>query len=180
MLYYIDLDGHEFPLTSTERSEGGRTRLAGAAGELELEVLFHTEQGRPGVILVDGTVHRVWTAPRANSVTLRRAPDARRAIINGRPVQVKLETELERRARPNRNTAAAAGSRVLSPMPGRVVKIDVRPGDVVAAGAPLLGIEAMKMENELLAPNAGRIARVAVQVGATVDADQELIVIEPV
>jgi biotin carboxyl carrier protein len=64
-------------------------------------------------------------------------------------------------------------------MPGRVVKVNVRPGDVVAAGAALLGIEAMKMENELAAPIAGRVAKVAVQVGATVEADQELVVIEP-
>lgn len=180
MLYYTDLDGREFPLTSTGRAQDGRTRLAGSAGEVVVEVLSQPEHGRPSVILVDGVVHRVWAAPRASGVTLRRSGEARRAIINGRPIQVKLETELERRARPNRNTAAAASSRVLSPMPGRVVKVNVRPGDIVAAGAPLLGIEAMKMENELLAPNAGRVARVSVKEGATVDADQELIVIEPV
>jgi biotin carboxyl carrier protein len=179
MLHYIDLDGREFPLTSTARSQDGRARLAGSAGEMVLEVLSPPEHGRASVILVDGIVHRVWAAPRASGVALRRTVEARRAIINGRPIQVKLETELERRARPNRNTAAAASSRVLSPMPGRVVKVNVRPGDIVAAGAPLLGIEAMKMENELCAPNSGRVARVAVEVGATVDADQELIVIEP-
>jgi biotin carboxyl carrier protein len=142
--------------------------------------LSHPAHGRPALVLVDGTVHRVWSAARPKWAASRRSDEPRRAIINGQPLQVRIETELERRARPNRNTAAAAGSRVVAPMPGRVVKIAVQPGDVVVAGAALLGIEAMKMENELLAPSAGRVVKVAVQVGSTVEADQELIVIEPV
>jgi biotin carboxyl carrier protein len=64
-------------------------------------------------------------------------------------------------------------------MPGRIVKVNVSVGDVVAVGDPLLGIEAMKMENELLSPSAGKISKLNVQVGAIVEADQELIVIEP-
>jgi biotin carboxyl carrier protein len=64
-------------------------------------------------------------------------------------------------------------------MPGRVVKVNVLPGDAVLVGAPLLSIEAMKMENELIAPNPGRVARVLVKAGDTVEADQELVVIEP-
>jgi biotin carboxyl carrier protein len=180
MLYYISLDGHEFPLRSGERAVAGRSRLTGASGDVEVEVLSRSEHDRPALILVDGSVYRVWTAARPKGTSSRRADEPRRAVINGRSTQVRVATELERRARPNRNTSAAAGSRVVAPMPGRVVKVGVRPGDIVAAGAPLLGIEAMKMENELCAPSAGRVAKIAVQVGSTVEADQELIVIEPV
>jgi biotin carboxyl carrier protein len=180
MLYYINLGGREFPLTSDERSRAGRSRLGGAAGDLEVEVLSHPEHGRPALILVDGTVHRVWTAARPRAAASRSGGEPRPAIVNGRPLGLRIETELERRARPNRNTAAASSSRVIAPMPGRIVKIDVKPGDVVTAGAPLLGIEAMKMENELFAPSAGRVARLAVQVGSIVEAEQELIVIEPI
>jgi biotin carboxyl carrier protein len=179
MLYYISLDGREFQLTSGEQARAGRYRLSGATGDMEVEMLSSAVHGRPALVLVDGIVHRVGTAARPKGSALQRSNEPRRAIINGRPLEMKLETELERRARPNRNKAAASGSRVVAPMPGRVVKVAVRPGDVVAAGAPLLGIEAMKMENELLAPSGGRVGKVAVQVGATVEADQELIVIEP-
>jgi biotin carboxyl carrier protein len=63
-------------------------------------------------------------------------------------------------------------------MPGRVVKVAVRVGDIVTAGAGLLSIEAMKMENEVQAPCDGRVVRVAVEAGTTVEADQELILIE--
>jgi biotin carboxyl carrier protein len=126
-------------------------------------------------------VQRIWTAAaRPKGTASRSSGEPRRAIINGRQLELRLETELERRARPNRNTAAASSSRVVAPMPGRIVKVDVKPGDIVDAGAPLLGIEAMKMENELFAPSAGRVTKLTVQVGSIVEADQELIVIEPV
>jgi biotin carboxyl carrier protein len=64
-------------------------------------------------------------------------------------------------------------------MPGRVVKVSVRPGELVQSGQSLLSIEAMKMENELQAPNSGRVTQLRVEVGATVEADQELMLIEP-
>lgn len=179
MLYYISLNGHEFPLTSSESSLAGRPRVAGAAGPLEVEVLSAAERGRPALVVVDGAVYRVQVDARPAGRSSRRAEEPLRAVINGQSVSVTVETELERRVRPNRNKAAVTHSRVLAPMPGRVVKVNVRAGDVVSAGDPLLGIEAMKMENELLAPSAGKIAKISVQVGSTVEADQELIVIEP-
>jgi glutaconyl-CoA/methylmalonyl-CoA decarboxylase subunit gamma len=179
MLYYVSLDGREFPLTPSERSVAGRSRLKGAAGDIEVQILSHPAHGRPALILVDGAVYRVRAAAGLTGASARRADESQRALINGQPIRVTVETALERRARPDRSKAIAAGSRVLAPMPGRVVKVNVRAGEVVAAGAPLLGIEAMKMENELLAPSAGKVVSVAVQVGSTVEADQELIVIEP-
>ena len=51
------------------------------------------------------------------------------------------------------------------------------PGDVVAAGARLLAVEAMKMENEVRAPRAGTVERVAVGAGETVELGDILVVI---
>lgn len=58
---------------------------------------------------------------------------------------------------------------VISPMPGRVAALLVRPGQQVAQGEPIMVVEAMKMENELRAPKAGVVEDIAVQVGATVE-----------
>ena len=179
MQYYVTLNGHEFPLTPGAPAEAGRLRLQGPSGELDVEIVSHPGQGRPALVLVDGSVYRVRTAPGPRSASARGSAAAQRAFINGQPLALRVENELERRARPERNKAALAASQVVAPMPGRVVKVNVRPGDIVAAGACLLGIEAMKMENELVAPSAGRITSVHVQVGATVEADQELVLIEP-
>jgi biotin carboxyl carrier protein len=178
MLHYISLNGREFALNLHDLSTPGPVRVTGAAGELAVEVLSHPDSGRSALVVVDGCVYRVQAAARPANMASG-GGDARRSLINGQPVSVRVENELERRARPNRNKVAAAASAITAPMPGRVVKVNVRPGDVVTVGAPLLGIEAMKMENELSSPSAGRVAKVNVQVGATVEADQELVVIEP-
>jgi biotin carboxyl carrier protein len=179
MLYYINLNGREFPLTLAELARTGPTRVATDSGAVEVEVLSHTEQDRPAVLLVDGAVYRVRSSPRARTAAATVGAAARRMVINGQPVAVLAETELQRRARPIRNREVTAGSQVTAPMPGRIVKVNVSVGDVVAVGDPLLGIEAMKMENELLSPSAGKVSKLNVQVGAIVEADQELIVIEP-
>jgi len=56
-----------------------------------------------------------------------------------------------------------------APMPGLVVKVHVKPGQEVAAGASLVALEAMKMENELKARGPGVVARVLVAPGETVE-----------
>ena len=64
-------------------------------------------------------------------------------------------------------TDAAAGG-VVAPMPGRVTKLYVAVGDVVARGAPLLVVEAMKMEHTLTAPSAGTVRALHGPLGAFV------------
>ena len=75
-------------------------------------------------------------------------------------------------------SAAEGVQRVKAPMPGRVVRILVKPGDEVAVRQGLVVVEAMKMENELGSPKAGRIKEVAVTEGASVEAGRLLVVIE--
>ena len=83
------------------------------------------------------------------------------------------------RHRPGSSGAANATGpiAIVAPMPGRVVKVLVAPGDAVAARQGLVVVEAMKMENELRAPRAGTIAEVRVREGAPVDANVVLVVI---
>jgi biotin carboxyl carrier protein len=64
-------------------------------------------------------------------------------------------------------------------MPGLVLDVRARPGDVVAAGAVLVVLEAMKMEHSLSAPWDGTIATVAVKPGDRVEEGVELVVLEP-
>ena len=75
--------------------------------------------------------------------------------------------------------AQAAGTQqVLAPMPGKVVKILVKPGDDVKARQGLIVVEAMKMENELRSPKDGRVSEVLVAEGASVEAGRPLVVVE--
>jgi biotin carboxyl carrier protein len=66
---------------------------------------------------------------------------------------------------------------VVAPMPGRVVKVLVKPGDAVASRQGLVVVEAMKMENELRSPRAGTVSEVRVAEGALVEAKAVLVVI---
>jgi 3-methylcrotonyl-CoA carboxylase alpha subunit len=59
---------------------------------------------------------------------------------------------------------------LLTPLPGTVVAVHVVPGEHVARGAPLVTVEAMKMEHTLTAPYEGEVARVAFGVGERVTA----------
>ena len=67
---------------------------------------------------------------------------------------------------------------VRATLPGLVVAIAVKDGDDVAAGATLLTIEAMKMQNEVRAPQAGRVSALAVVAGQTVAAGTPLLRLE--
>jgi len=63
---------------------------------------------------------------------------------------------------------AASDGAMLSPMPGRVIAVDVRQGDTVAKGAKLVTLEAMKMEHSLAAPFDGIVAELNVAEGEQV------------
>ena len=81
-------------------------------------------------------------------------------------------------ADPRRHAVAAAGSgTVTAPMPGKIVSVNVAPGDVVETRALLVVLEAMKMEHRIEAPLAGTIERVYVQLGDLVTADATLVTI---
>ncbi|MDE0698888.1 MAG: ATP-grasp domain-containing protein [Boseongicola sp.] len=67
---------------------------------------------------------------------------------------------------------------VLAPLAGRVVEVSVRPGEVVARDAPLVVLEAMKMDHVLKAPREGVVARVCVSAGQQVMQDAVLLELE--
>ncbi|ORB64172.1 acetyl/propionyl/methylcrotonyl-CoA carboxylase subunit alpha [Mycolicibacterium tusciae] len=66
------------------------------------------------------------------------------------------------------DTAVAQGS-LLAPMPGSVLRIGAAVGDSVAAGQPLVWLEAMKMEHTVTSPGDGVLAELNVEVGQQVD-----------
>ena len=74
--------------------------------------------------------------------------------------------------------AGRAGSTV-APMPGRVINVLVAVGDVVAAGQPLLIMEAMKMEHQITSPHAGTVSEVFVRPGQQLDSGQPLVTVDP-
>jgi biotin carboxyl carrier protein len=154
------------------------------------------EPGKPGryVVVVDGEPHEVQ-AERVGefglSVIVGDASNASRELqiapgtargellvaLGGRTVPVVVN------GRTRRGGASDDGGRaglqpVVAPMPGRVVRVLVNPGDAVTARQGVIVVEAMKMENELRSPKAGTVREVTVTPGTSVEAGRVLVVIE--
>ncbi len=67
---------------------------------------------------------------------------------------------------------------IVSPMPGKVIKMNIKKGAVVKKGDVLLVVEAMKMENNITAPKDGKVDKVNVKTGEMVDGSLELIILK--
>jgi len=97
--------------------------------------------------------------------------------VVGERVEVEAVDERTQaiRALTGKKGGPAAGGVVKAPMPGLVVRVPVTEGQQVAAGAALVVVEAMKMENELKAPRAGVVLKVHVAPGAVVEKGAPLV-----
>jgi biotin carboxyl carrier protein len=179
MRYFITLNDQEYQLELSRGADASviSTPADGAreAEPLSVEILTQAPDGTR-VVKVGARIFRLAldasgrTKPASSELALR---------IDGVPVRARVQSELERQStRLRAGGAGAKAAQVRAPLPGRIVKLSVKVGDRVLLGAPLLTIEAMKMENEIAAPRGGRITRVLVEPGATVDADAELLSIE--
>ena len=84
-------------------------------------------------------------------------------IVNGAPVAAPVASGSE------------GSVKIEAPMPGTVLKVNVKVGDKVSAGDAVVILEAMKMENEIAAPSDGVVASVNVSQGASVDTGALLI-----
>ncbi len=94
------------------------------------------------------------------------------------PLQVRPAGSFGRQKKEGVAGSASGPQRVVAPMPGKVVRVLVKPGDHVVARQGLVVVEAMKMENELRAAREGRVRDVSVKEGQSVDAGAVLLVVE--
>jgi acetyl/propionyl-CoA carboxylase alpha subunit len=69
----------------------------------------------------------------------------------------------------------AGDSNLFAPMPGKVIKVNVKPGDQVKRGSILVVVEAMKMENNIIAVHDAVVEKVAVKEGDMVDSNVQLV-----
>ena len=162
---------------------------------------FVTLAGRTLEVEVDGD--KVTVGGRVVSATLSPVPGIplRQLLIEGRSVALALDEEsrggwaltrrgerweaevVDERTRHIRSlTGGSEGARgpaaLRAPMPGLVVRVLVESGQAVAAGAGLVVLEAMKMENELKVAAGGTVGTVRVAAGEAVEKGQVLVELE--
>lgn len=68
--------------------------------------------------------------------------------------------------------------KLTAPMPGKIVRLLMSQGAEVEAGAGVLVVEAMKMQNEIKSPKKGTIGKIVAVVGANVNAGDVLAIVE--
>jgi biotin carboxyl carrier protein len=156
----IERDGAQF-LVQVD----GRTRRVDAVrlDASTLSLLVDAESWTIGVTDAPDTGEQLVSV---GGVTLR-------ATLNGR------RGRFGRRGHGAPDGRGTAGpQRITAPMPGKVVRVLIKPGDAVTARQAVIVVEAMKMENELRSPKDGVVAEVRVAEGTSVDAGSLLAVIE--
>ncbi|NLB61501.1 MAG: biotin/lipoyl-binding protein [Clostridiales bacterium] len=107
--------------------------------------------------------------------------------LNGQVFEVEVEEILEgakaintsvvEKPKPQPQVVYSGGEKILAPMPGTILRVNIKNGDQVKKGDCLFILEAMKLENEIMAPHDGKIASVNISQGATVNAKDVLCVL---
>ena len=170
-----------------------RRELAATVGKNELIVVVEPQDDGRWRVVVDGREHIVdaqlvrpgtWSLlveGRSYVIDLDEGKRGTGIAVGGISVLAKLED-----ARKKRLASAVAGSTanktrgelVKAPIAGKVVKVLVALGDKVEAGAGIVVLEAMKMENEIKCDGAGTVKTVHVQPGQAVETHDSLVTLE--
>jgi biotin carboxyl carrier protein len=167
MRYYVTLDpapGAEPVLVDVKDLPSGALEVRIGGEPVDVDVVA---VGGQLSVRIDGAVV---------DLTTEGQPPEIGAIASGHRSYVRVESERLRAALAAKKGTAGGTEKVIkSPMPGRIVKLLVAPGDAVEAGRPLLVMEAMKMENEIKAKSAGTVGEILVKPGDTVEANAKLL-----
>lgn len=134
-----------------------RASLSGC-GPTGMRTLFL--DGKPGAVHATALGRGVWALD-----------------LDGESVTVEVLDVRTARVRALSGSAGSgrAAAALKAPMPGLIVQVAVKTGDVVEPGATVVIVEAMKMENELRAAVAARVERVLVAPGEAVEKGQTLV-----
>ena len=102
------------------------------------------------------------------------------ATVEGQTFSIEVpNAQVAPRARRGGGGKKKKSGTVSANIPGKVVTVEVKEGDVVKEGQVILILEAMKMQNEIQAPVDGTVINVACEEGQAIEANVPLVVIEP-
>ena len=164
MKYEANIDGRQISIEIEER-DGHITAKVGERA-YDLQVV----RPEPDTFLIfDGDrvlEARVWSAE----------PNLSRVEIGNHTFSASIIDRKHRRASAEHDDEGRR--QLIAPMPGKVVRVLLKPGDEVKMGQGVVVVEAMKMQNEVKSPKAGRVIEIRVTEGATVNANQVLAIVE--
>ncbi len=167
MTYEVTIDGASYVVDLEHGDEKGAWRCRIAGQEVALDAVFP----EPGVLslIFEGQSFEFHRESTGGDLHL---------VERESRYQVTVLDPRSFRGRKAVDAARGGPKNVRAPMPGRILRLLAAQGDAVEAGAPLLVIEAMKMQNEIRSPKKGTVRRLLAEAGATVSAGDVLAVVE--
>jgi biotin carboxyl carrier protein len=164
MLYDINIDGKSYRLELNRAEERWTCRLDGREVDVD-------------AILVRPDVLSIRIGNLAYEAMLERVADELHVWVGSSRFAAEIRDPRSLRGR-SRAGDDHGPKKIVAPMPGKVVRILVKAGDEVAAGAGIAVVEAMKMQNEIKSPKKGVVQKVLVGEGAAVNAGDVLAIVE--
>ena len=167
MQLVVDVEGRRIPVTIDAADAG---KIGGMVGEAPFSVEFLSYDNKQLKIMLNGRTETVYCS----------VNNEQKTIVNFHGLNFKcyrtdqLNDTLDYACKESVNDK----SRLVSPMPGKVVKINVKEGDEVTEGMIMMVVEAMKMENNIVAAGKAKVKRVFVTEGQMVDNKMQLIELE--
>lgn len=131
------------------------------------------EQADGQYLLVDGS--RIY---RCRVEARRQSPNSFKVVLRGLTRDITIIDPKRLRGTHSAAAQHAGTAQIISPMPGKIVRVMVEVGARVEAGAGIVIVEAMKMQNEMKSPKAGVVVSINAETGTTVNAGDVLAVIE--
>ena len=164
MTYDVTINGKRYRLELNRADGGWSCRLDGRAVEVD-------------VVLARPDVLSIRIGNRAYEVKCERVASDLHLWVGSQRFAVQVRDPRSFRGRAG--VVDDRGPRKLTaPMPGKVLRLLAGPGSEVEAGAGVLVVEAMKMQNEIKSPKKGTIQKILVSEGAAVNAGDVLAIVE--
>ena len=163
----VEVEGKKIPVSITDATAG---KIKGTIGEMPFVVEYlHYGQNQLKIML-NGRTETVYCS----------VNDEQKTIVNfhGLNFTCSRLDQLNDTLDYARKETANDKSRLVSPMPGKVVKINVKVGEEVTEGTVMLMVEAMKMENNIVAAGKAKVKKILVTEGQMVDNKMQLIELE--
>jgi len=166
MTYEVTIDGKTHRVEVMRGPEAGLQCLLDGQ-ELNVDAV---EAGRDVLsIVIDG---RAWEVKR------ERVSGDMHLVIAGERYAAEVRDPRSFRARKAAGAGLEGPKKLVSPMPGKVVRVLVAAGAEVEAGQGVVVVEAMKMQNEIKSPKKGKVSKIVAVEGATVNAGEALAIVE--
>ena len=167
MQLVVDVEDKKIPVSVNEATAG---KIKGVIGEKPFCVEFLQFEHNQLKIMLNGRPETVYCS----------VNDEQKTIVNFHGLNFtcfrtdQLNDTMDYACKETVNDK----SRLVSPMPGKVVKINVKEGDEVNEGTIMMVVEAMKMENNIVASGKAKVKRILVEEGQMVDNKMQLIELE--